>query len=120
MKDNHPDTEPLQFRQGQSNEDDAGALAEFTDYFVHNYPGPDTIISNPRWHAPKIFKAAQRALIAQRADQPDYSQIIATEAVKHAVAFYLAGGDDWRERAIEDVRNLIRYTYDKKLRELNI
>jgi len=38
------------------------ALAEFTEYFVANYPGPSTIISNPKWHASKIFRAAERAL----------------------------------------------------------
>lgn len=30
----------------------------FTEYFVKNYPGPDTIISRPTWHAPKILRAA--------------------------------------------------------------
>ena len=43
--------------------------------------------------------------------EPDYSQIIAFEAVRHAVAFYLAGGSDWRTKAVADVRQLIRYTY---------
>jgi len=38
------------------------ALAEFMLYFVKNYPGPHTIITNPYWHAPKIFKAALAAL----------------------------------------------------------
>lgn len=37
-------------------------LAEFTEYFVRNYHGPDTIISDPKWHAPRIFRAAQRAI----------------------------------------------------------
>lgn len=41
------------------------ALAEFTEYFVKNYPGPNTIISNPNWHAPKIFAAAKRSLTGQ-------------------------------------------------------
>jgi len=41
------------------------ALQEFTEYFVANYPGPHTIIHDPKWHAPKIFRAAERAL-AQR------------------------------------------------------
>ncbi len=41
---------------------EAGALAKFTDYFVKNYPGPDTIIHDPHWHAPKIFRAARAAL----------------------------------------------------------
>lgn len=38
------------------------ALDEFTRYFVKNYPGPDTIIHDPRWHAPKIFRAVLHAL----------------------------------------------------------
>lgn len=44
------------------------ALEEFTAYFVKNYPGPDTIIFNPKWHAPKIFRAAVSALSAQVQD----------------------------------------------------
>lgn len=44
--------------------DEAAALAEFTEYFVSNYPGPETIISYPNWHAPRIFRAAKRALAA--------------------------------------------------------
>lgn len=38
------------------------ALAEFTEYFVANYPGPSTMIHDPKWHAPKIFRAAEKAL----------------------------------------------------------
>jgi hypothetical protein len=38
------------------------ALATFTEYFVKNYPGPRTIIGDPNWHAPKIFRAAEFAL----------------------------------------------------------
>ena len=34
---------------------------EFMDYFRTNYPGPDTIICEPDWHAPKIYRAAVRA-----------------------------------------------------------
>ncbi len=52
----------------------AKALAEFTMYFVENYPGPSTIISNPNWHAPKIFNAAKHAILdgleAELAAQP--------------------------------------------------
>lgn len=40
---------------------DETALDEFTTYFVKNYPG-DTIIHDPHWHAPKIFRAAAHAL----------------------------------------------------------
>ena len=38
------------------------ALATFSDYFVRNYPGPNTIIGDPNWHAPKIFRAALYAI----------------------------------------------------------
>jgi hypothetical protein len=38
------------------------ALEYFSEYFRQNYPGPNTIIHNPNWHAPKIFRAAQWAL----------------------------------------------------------
>lgn len=44
------------------------ALEYFTEYFVQNYPGPNTIISNPRWHAPKIFRAAVWALSQAKKD----------------------------------------------------
>ena len=42
--------------------DDAEAQREFTECFVKNYPGPHTVIMDPTWHAPKIFRAAKRAL----------------------------------------------------------
>ena len=38
--------------------------AEFGEWFGKNYPGPDTIIGNPHWHAPRIWRAARRALLA--------------------------------------------------------
>ena len=38
------------------------ALATFSEYFVKNYPGPNTIISDPNWHAPRIFRAALHAI----------------------------------------------------------
>lgn len=44
--------------------DEKKALAEFTEYFVANYPGPCTIINDPKWHAPKIFRAAQSAMLS--------------------------------------------------------
>lgn len=52
------------------------ALEAFTKYFVHNYPGPRTIISNPLWHAPKIFRAAAHAIHVNQKEQSDYSRII--------------------------------------------
>lgn len=51
-------------------QDEEAAEREFTEYFVRNYPGPDTIIHDPKWHAPKLFRAAKRALLATRVPTP--------------------------------------------------
>lgn len=43
---------------------------QFLAYMRTNYPGPRTIISDPNWHAPKIWRAALfalRELMAARA-----------------------------------------------------
>ena len=53
------------------NELKEAALEEFTAYFAANYPGPDTIICDPLWHAPRIFRAAERALRAALASAPE-------------------------------------------------
>ncbi|MCS6454757.1 hypothetical protein NX868_10825 [Burkholderia thailandensis] len=46
--------------------------AEFVEWFACNYPR-DTIIHDPRWHAPKVFRAAasamKRATAAARSDE---------------------------------------------------
>ncbi len=47
-------------------EQSAAALEIFTEYFVRNYPGPHTIIGDPKWHAPKIFRAALYAIELER------------------------------------------------------
>ncbi|QIG76657.1 hypothetical protein EVC28_033 [Rhizobium phage RHph_I1_23] len=44
-------------------------LEQFTEYFVRNYPGPDTVIFDPKWHAPKIFHAAISAYLSALAPQ---------------------------------------------------
>lgn len=36
----------------------------FAEYFSRNYPGPDTIIYDPNWHAPKIYRAAISAYLS--------------------------------------------------------
>ena len=38
------------------------ALAAFTAYFCRNYPGPDTVIYRPEWHAPRLFRAVVDAI----------------------------------------------------------
>ena len=44
------------------------ALEYFSEYFRQNYPGPNTVIGNPNWHAPKIFRAAVWAISQARKD----------------------------------------------------
>lgn len=39
-------------------------LATFAAWFRKNYPGPSTIISDPDWHAPKIFRAVASAILS--------------------------------------------------------
>lgn len=46
------------------------ALEAFSDYFRRNYPGPDTIIHKPDWHAPKLFRAAAAAIAHYAAPAP--------------------------------------------------
>ena len=47
------------------------AYEEFERWFVTNYPGPDTIIHDPKWHAPKIYRAAHRAVLAAATEMPE-------------------------------------------------
>lgn len=55
-----------------TNSDIAALVAEkmkdaqdaFGVYFRQNYPGPDTVIHDPDWHAPRIFRAATHRLKA--------------------------------------------------------
>ena len=62
----------LQREQGRlTDEQEQAALANFIEYFVANYPGPKTIITDPKWHAPKIFKAAKRALLSAPTPEED-------------------------------------------------
>ena len=49
----------------------ATALELFDKYFAENYPGPHTIISDPHWHAPKIFRAVLSCLKEAAADETE-------------------------------------------------
>ena len=55
---------PASHLVGRDTPEYAAAEAAFTEYFVRNYPGPDTIIFDPKWHAPKLFAAAVKAMEA--------------------------------------------------------
>ena len=45
----------------------------FASWFRQNYPGPDTVIHDPDWHAPKIFRAALLS-VQRSAEAPDETQ----------------------------------------------
>ncbi|QTK78280.1 hypothetical protein AT6N2_C0370 [Agrobacterium tumefaciens] len=60
--------EPVSTAPAVAVKDTPEALEQFTAYFVKNYPGPDTVIFDPKWHAPKIFRAAVSAFSAQVQD----------------------------------------------------
>jgi hypothetical protein len=64
-----PVPEPGELGEGPSDE----AEANFTAWFCRNYPGPDTIIHKPEWHAPKVFRAAAYAIArwGTLANQPE-------------------------------------------------
>ena len=64
------------------------ALANFTAWFCRNYPGPDTLIHRPEWHAPKVFRAAADAIARWGRPTP--------EAV--AVSERLPGPEDCNEQ----------------------
>ena len=78
------------------------ANAQFAAYFRKNYPGPDTIIHNPDWHAPRIFRAALAAI-------GPGSEAWA-EAVKRMVeASDALDPDDWLIRPNASDANLAKY-----------
>lgn len=66
---------------------DAG-LIQFAEWFRKNYPGPDTVIHKPDWHAPKIYRAARHAF---RQQEPEDRQ----EAVAEPYG-YVADNAKWR------------------------
>jgi len=53
------------------------ALANFSGWFCRNYPGPDTIIHKPEWHAPKVFRAAADAIA--RYARPTIQPVLVSE-----------------------------------------
>jgi hypothetical protein len=59
------------------------ALKEFTAYFVRNYPGQNTIISDPTWHAPKIFRAVRHAIKAATSSGTALAKVSETAEAGH-------------------------------------
>lgn len=88
---------------------DISKEAAFTEWFRKNYPGPDAIIHNPDWHAPKIYRAATHDLIARIADlegaleaaQGDYED---AEAVIRATTRRVENAVKRREKSWQKLR----------------
>lgn len=60
------------------------AEAQFTEYFLKNYP-KDCIIYNPAWHAPKIFRAAKAAITENTPNLPASCAVeVPTKEERHA------------------------------------
>ena len=76
---------------------------------VHSHELPMELIfrNGKLFHACICGRNCRVELPNNRQKVTEYSQIIAFEAVRHALAFYLAGGEDWREKAVQDIQNLI-------------
>ncbi|MDB5822227.1 MAG: hypothetical protein JWR21_931 [Herminiimonas sp.] len=58
------------------------ANEQFTKWFAANYPGPDTIIHDPLWHAPRILRAASAALATQGKAAPTDRQAFTAEEMQ--------------------------------------
>ena len=107
------------------------APKEFVDYFVKNYPGPNTIIGNPWWHVPKIWRAARYAMLAAHESATNPNEIgsksvgdskrpivwqqeteygpgysFASEEVMNALGEYLSGQAHSGENAVTDSQGL--------------
>ena len=53
---------------------------EFMQWFRKNYPGPDTIIHKPDWHATRVYQAAIHASRADLCDPTQDERVKALEA----------------------------------------
>lgn len=76
------------------------AETAFTGYFVKNYPGPDTIIFDPGWHAPKLFSAAAAAIRNANTMSAATTEAYCAEG---------AGDDDLKECFLHHVRTTIGF-----------
>lgn len=69
--------------------DDAEALAAFTEYMEANYPN-GTIISDPAWHAPRLFRIAKRHLRAAPTHTPAATDAGAAQPLTDAALLKIA------------------------------
>lgn len=83
-------------------------LAAFAAYFRKNYPGPDTIISNPDWHAPRLYRAALDAHRRAQSARLDAELERALEPLQALKAAAKEAGLQERLDGIRDAEDAIR------------
>lgn len=67
----------------------------FAQWFRENYPGPNTIIHNPDFHAPKILRAA--LLSVQRHDNGGENAVSCADTESVLTVFEGLAKVEWRE-----------------------
>lgn len=83
----------------------AWRIKQLAEWFRKNYPGPDTIIHNPDWHAPKIFRAVA-GLKRYDLEQPD-SHMGSAKMVLETHGDWVKF-DDLAALAVPEVANLVK------------
>lgn len=89
---------------------------EFMQYFRSNYPGPNTLIHDPDWHAPKIYRAAIAASRQKESTDPlafakmtaDEKQVLDLTAALWAKFYSLEGT---HREDLKEVRLSLRLMY---------
>lgn len=90
----------------------------FTDWFCKNYPGPSTIIHDPKWHAPKILRAAKYALgTGVAVEVRDGYELQAIGKISGCIeplseAITLRTVEDVRREALEEVKRVAEAEYN--------
>lgn len=77
----------------------------FALWFRENYPGPNTVIHDPDWHAPKIFRAA--LLSVQRSAGNPEPKPINRMKVHQAFAYLRDARPAYYEAAIQKAEAIL-------------
>jgi len=103
------------------------ALELFTEYFARNYPGAtgprdpegrrsDTLIRDPYWHAPKIFRAAEdairRAALAARPADPVEPTAWRVHRKRRGEVLYRSCSDD-KPALFQNSRSAITWMHEQ-------
>ena len=79
---------------------------EFMEWFRKNYPGPDTIIHKPDWHATRVYQAA---IHASRAEAAEAERAHANDCADAAIA-----GQKAAEAERDDAIDTLNAWFDRR------